>query len=173
MINNGTPQTTLHTPDLGLSDSARQGIVDTLRVVLADEHLLYIRLRNYHWNVTGPQFHALHEMYEEQYETIEDVIDDVAERIRTYGDFAPGTLREFVGLSRFDEKPGTYPDALVMTAELAEFHEAMVRHLRDDVARVGTDGLGDVGAEDFLTGMLQQHQEMAWMLRAFIQGQQI
>lgn len=169
MMNERTNTTTLAHPDLGLSDAARIGVVDTLRTVLADEHILYLRLRNYHWNVTGSSFHALHEMYEEQYDALEEVIDDIAERIRTYGEYAPGTMSEFIDMTRLEENPGHYPDAITMTMELVEFHEAMVRNLRSDINRVGGE-LEDVGAEDFLTGLLQQHQEYAWMLRAFVQG---
>lgn len=168
MINPDTRTVTTANPEIGLTDAERIGVVDTLRTVLADEYVLYTRLRNAHWNVTGPSFHALHEMYEEQYEAIEEIIDDVAERVRTYGEYAPGTMREFIELARLGENPGHYPDAMTMTAELMAFHEAMVRNLRIDVNRVGSE-LEDVGAEDFLTGLLQQHQEYAWMLRAFIQ----
>ncbi len=157
------------TPDIGLTDTARIGVVDTLRTVLADEHMIYLRLRNYHWNVTGPSFHALHEMYEEQYQAIEQIIDEIAERIRTYGEFAPGTMQEFLDMTRLEETPDHYPDARTMTMELVEFNEAFVRNLRSDVSRVSGE-FEDVAAEDFLTGLLQKHQEFAWMLRSFVQG---
>lgn len=168
MINTKTPTNTTIIPEIGLSDTARIGVVDSLRTVLADEHVIYMRLRNYHWNVTGPSFHALHEMYEEQYQALEQVIDEVAERIRTYGEFAPGTMNEFIQTARLKET-AAYPDAETMTVELAAFHETMVRNLRADISRVSGE-FQDVGAEDFLTGLLQKHQEFAWMLRAFLQG---
>lgn len=157
------------TPEIGLSERNRQGVVSILNTVLADEYTLYTRLRNYHWNVTGPQFHSLHEMFEEQYEQFAELKDDVAERVRSYGEFAIGTMQEFLEATRLSEKPGEYPEARQMVIDLVDDHEAMIRHLRDDIERVGSD-YNDVGAEDFLTALLQEHQEMAWMLRTFIEG---
>jgi starvation-inducible DNA-binding protein len=158
------------TPDLGLSDNNTDGVVQVLKVLLADEMVLYQKLRNYHWNVTGPQFRALHEVFEEQYKQLEPSIDEVAERIRTYGEMTPGTLSEFGRMTRLEEHPGEYPASRQMVIDLVSDHETLVRHLRSDIEQVG-DKHGDVGAEDFLTGLLQTHQEMAWMLRAMIEGE--
>ena len=159
-------KTTQH-PNLGLSESAMKGSVELLSTMLADEYVLRTKLRKYHWNVTGPQFHALHEFFEEQYEALAEVIDKVAERLRTYGEFAPGTLEEFLELSRLSEQPGEVPGAEDMVKNIVADHEALVRHLHQDSKRAGED-LDDVGLEDFLIANLQAHQEMAWMLRSFI-----
>lgn len=159
-------------PDLGLNVDDQQSVVRVLRTVLADEHLLYIKLRKYHWNVTGPQFLQLHELFEQQYKALEASIDEIAERIVQYGASAPGTLQEFQKETRLSEHPGEIPEAHDMVADIAADHEAMVRHLRDDVEMVGEDH-GDIGAEDLLTGLLQKHQKQAWMTRAFISGKQI
>ncbi len=154
-------------PNLGLSESAMQGSVELLSTLLADEYVLRTKLRKYHWNVTGPQFHALHEFFEKQYEILAKVIDETAERLRTYGQFAPGTLQEFLDLSRLDEQPGEIPNAEDMVKNVVADHEALVRHLHSDSKRAGEE-LDDVGLEDFLIANLQLHQEMAWMLRSFI-----
>ncbi len=155
-------------PDLGISDESRQGVVSVLTTVLADEFVLRTKLRNYHWNVRGTLFHALHEMFEEEYDQLAIIIDDIAERIRSYGAMSIGTLQEFKQNTRLDEEPGTYPDATMMVQNLVQDHETMIRNLRDDINRVDAQ-FNDVGAEDFLTGLLQMHQEMAWMLRSFIE----
>ena len=91
-------------PNIGLTDEQREGVAETLTRVLADEMTLYVRLRKYHWNVTGPQFHSLHELFEQQYTQLEAIIDVTAERIRTYGAMSPGTLAEFQQLSRLEGK---------------------------------------------------------------------
>lgn len=157
-------------PDLGLTDANREGVAEMLQVVLADEYMLYTKLHNYHWNVTGPQFRSLHKLFEDQYDAIHGQIDEIAERIRTYGVFAIGTMSELAGRSRLSEQPGVYPSAREMVMELVADHEAMVRHLRGDLEKAA-DQFGDVAAEDFLTGLLQEHQEMAWFLRSFVEGE--
>lgn len=154
-------------PDLALSEDIRGGVVEVLQTVLADEFILYTKLRNYHWNVTGTHFRALHLLFEEQYTAIETTIDETAERIRTYGAKAIGTTSEFSKTSRLQEQPGEYPEARQMVANLAADHETMVRNLREDVEKM--DEYDDVAGEDFLTGLLQTHQTMAWMLRSFLE----
>lgn len=156
-------------PDLGMSDDQVQGVVNVLKHLLADEFLLYTKLRNYHWNVTGPQFVQLHELFEKQYDALAEVVDNVAERIRQYGAFAPGTMTEFLELARLEEETiNTYPSARDMVARAVADHEALVRSLREDIETV--DDLDDEGAEDMLIGLMQEHQEMAWFLRAFLEG---
>ncbi len=159
------------TPDLGLQEKQRKDVATGLKVVLADESMLYQKLRNYHWNVTGRHFFELHIALEEQYTAIAEVIDEVAERIRQYGVFAPGTLAEFKQLTRLSEQPGVYPDARTMVANLVADHETIIRNLRDDINTI-EDKDDDVGAADLLTGMLQTHQKMAWMLRMYLEGKE-
>ena len=153
--------------NIGISDDRRQHVIDILNVLLADEFLLYTKTRNYHWNVVGPQFNDLHKFFEAQYEQLDEVIDEVAERVRALGGRAFGTLEEFRTKPRLGEKPGTTPAARDMLATLLEDHEALVRALRDDIDAV-TDRHRDVGTADFLTGLLEQHEKSAWMLRAFL-----
>lgn len=159
-------------PNIGLSAEAQAGVVKILSAVLADEFVLYTRLRKYHWNVTGPEFFSLHAVFEKQYTAIEQTIDIVAERIRTYGVFAPGTLEEFKEHARLKEQPGVNPDAQQMVEDIVSDHEAMVRSLREDIEAID-DNFDDVGAEDLLTGLMQDHQTQAWMLRSLLQGKSV
>jgi starvation-inducible DNA-binding protein len=159
-------------PQLGLSKENRIGVINLLNTVLADEHVLYTKLRNYHWNVVGPQFHALHEFFEDQYNEVKEVGDEVAERVRAHGGHAIGTLTEFIQQTRLVEQPDTYPSAHTMVSDLVSDHEAMVRHLREDAAQcAGT--YEDVATEDLLIGLIQKHEKMAWMLRSFIEGESV
>lgn len=151
--------------DLGVAKEHIPGITAILKTLLADEVILYTRLRNYHWNVNGPHFYPLHQLFEAQYDEVEAIIDEVAERIRQFGVAAPGTLAEFQQMARLKEQPGEVPAAMAMVATLAGDHEALVRFLREDIETID-DEADEVGVEDLLTGLLQQHQKMAWMLRA-------
>jgi len=159
--------TKIQSPDLGLTDDAMTGAVNILSTLLADEFLLRLKLRKFHWNVTGPQFLSLHEMFEEQYTALTVFIDEVAERLRTYGVMSPGTMSEFTDLTRLEEHPAENPDAEGMIQALVDDHEKMVRYLREDIDVA--DDYDDYGLEDFLTAQLQEHQEMAWMLRSFLE----
>lgn len=160
---------TIH-PDLGLDDSARMGIVNILRSLLADQHILYMKLRKYHWNVTGLQFHALHLTFEEQYTQLGIQIDETAEKVREYGAFPQGTFAEMIELSRLSETPGENPSARQMLSDLVADHETIIRALRHDIDVIDDD-YDDVAAEDFLTGLLHSHQKSAWMLRATIEDE--
>jgi starvation-inducible DNA-binding protein len=156
----------------GLSNEQQAGVVDLLKHALADQHVLYMKMRNYHWNVTGPQFQSLHALIEQQYNQIADAIDDTAERIRQYGAFAPGTLKEMLELSRLSEEPGVVPTAREMVANLVADHEAIIRQLREDTRTAG-DQYEDISVEDYFTGLTQDHQKMAWLLRAHLEGENI
>jgi starvation-inducible DNA-binding protein len=151
---------------IGLSESNRDSVVKILNNVLADEYVLYTKTRNYHWNVVGPQFNDLHKFFESQYEALNDIVDEVAERARSLGGKALGTLAEFSQHTRLKEQPGKQPPALTMVANLQSDHEALVRTLRADLATV-MEKHNDAGTSDFLTGLMEKHEKMAWMLRAF------
>ena len=154
------------TPNIGIGDGDRQAVVGILNTLLADEYLLYTKTRNYHWNVTGLQFNDLHKFFEAQYEALDGVVDEVAERVRAVGGRAYGTLEEFRKSARLNEQPGAAPAAREMLSALLADHEALARTLRADVDRVTEHK--DVGTADFLTGLLEQHEKSAWMLRAFL-----
>jgi starvation-inducible DNA-binding protein len=153
--------------NIGLSDINRHSVVKILNTLLADEYLLYTKTRNYHWNVVGPQFNDLHKFFEAQYEQLDDIVDDVAERARALDGRALGTLDEFTRQARLKEHPGKYPDASGMLEDLLGDHEAVIRQLRDDLETAATKHK-DAGTSDFLTGLMEQHEKMAWMLRAFV-----
>lgn len=155
-------------PNLGISQTGRIELNSTMKVLLADEFVLYTKLRNYHWNVRGPNFISLHRLMEEQYTELAEVIDEIAERIRQYGDFAPGTLEEFRQLTRLSEQPGEYPDWRAMVSNLVADHENMIRTLREDTENIDED-VDDDAAESFLSDLVDHHQKMAWMLRMHLE----
>lgn len=154
--------------NIGLDDKQRAGVVGILNRVLADQHVLFAKTRKYHWNVTGRQFHSLHELLEEQYAQLAAASDEVAERARALGHPAIGTLREFLDCATLGEQPGDNPEAMQMVANLVADHEAVIRQLRSDVDATESE-YNDSGTSDFLTGLMEQHEKMAWMLRAFLE----
>ncbi|HMQ35039.1 MAG TPA: DNA starvation/stationary phase protection protein [Chloroflexaceae bacterium] len=156
------------TPDLGLSAANIQGITAILSRLLADEHVLYTRLRNYHWNVVGMSFGPLHELFQEQYESIAGDIDEIAERIRMLGATVSGTMTEWLQQATLSERPGDLPDDRGMIAQLVADHEAIIRNLRRDV-RATDEQYDDVGTSDYLTGLMEKHEKQAWLLRAHIE----
>ena len=155
--------------NVGLSEQDRVAVLDILKALLADEFVLYTKTRNYHWNVVGPQFNDLHKFFEAQYEELSDFVDDVAERMRAVGGWAPGTLVEFQQIARLTEQPGEFPEAERMLVNLLEDHEALIRSIRVD-SETASEKHHDVGTNGFLTGLLEKHEKMAWMLRAFLGG---
>jgi starvation-inducible DNA-binding protein len=156
-----------HPPDIGLSDTERRAVVAVLNALLADEFVLYTKTRRFHWNVVGANFSELHALFKAQYEQLEEIVDDMAERARTLGGIAAGSLEEYLDLTRLDEAPGERYDAHGMMAALLADHESLVRTLRLDLESCSVDH-GDEGTTDFLTGILQRHEKMAWVLRSHL-----
>ncbi len=154
-----------HRINTGLSDDQRAGVIEILQAVLADENLLYTKIRNYHWNITGPRFHTLHVFLEEQYKEIAKKADEVAERVRQVGGFAAGTMSEYLKLTHLKEEPGNRPPADDMISDLVHDHETIIRELRQGLDD-SQEKFEDAGTADFLTGLMEDHEEMAWMLRA-------
>ncbi len=151
--------------NIGLTDEQRKQIADGLAKVLADSYSLYIKTHNYHWNVTGPQFNALHTMFEQQYTELSVAVDEIAERIRALGFLAPGSYREFSALTSIEEGDNTL-SAEAMVADLVAGQETVVRTCRE-LIEIANDASDDPTA-DLLTVRMQTHEKTAWMLRAMI-----
>lgn len=156
--------------NIGLSDQERQSVVEILNRVLADAYLLLIKTKKYHWDVVGPQFRTLHELWEEHYEALTVSIDAIAERVRMLNGYPLGTADAFLKHASLKEHPGDLPNAQEMVKRLVIDHEQVIRNLRDYVDQVA-DKYSDEGTADFLIGLMQDHEEMAWMLRSFVEGE--
>lgn len=146
----------------------RAAVVALLNRLLADEYILYTETRKYHWNVTGPNFHDLHKFFEAQYEELNEVVDDVAERIRALGGWPAATLTEFSRSARLRERTEARLTAEQMIGNLLSGHEGLIRQLRHDSE--ACVGLHDMGTNDFLVGRMEQHEKMAWMLRSSLES---
>lgn len=153
--------------NIGIEMADRNSVANMLGLLLADEHVLYIKLRNYHWNVTGAHFKPLHELFEEQYTALAEHIDDIAERIRILGFLTPGSMDEFKRMSRLEETSHLNGDAQKMLENLLLDHEAIIQILRHDL-EVADKEHNDMVTSDFLTGLMEAHEKMAWMIRAHL-----
>lgn len=116
--------------DIGISENSRQEISNGLSKVLADSYTLYLKTHNYHWNVTGPMFQTLHTMFEEQYTELATAVDDLAERIRALGVYAPGSYTQFAELATVKEATEV-PAAKEMIADLCHGHETVAKTARE------------------------------------------
>jgi starvation-inducible DNA-binding protein len=156
--------------NIGLTDEQRNAVIGLLNADLADLYLLLIKTKKYHWDVVGPQFRSLHELWEEHYQSLTTNIDACAERIRMLGGFPLGTAEGFLKEATIKEHPGDLPAADEMVRRLVEDNETIIRNLRDHINKC-SETYGDEGTSGFLTDLLEEHEEMAWMLRSFIEGQ--
>jgi starvation-inducible DNA-binding protein len=156
--------------NIGLTNQQRDGVVAILNARLADTVTLYFKTRKYHWNVRGMHFAHLHKFFEEQYDQLEEAMDEIAERVRQVGGISIGTLEEFKSLTSLEEQPGVNPDARGMIHDLLMDHETVIQQLRKDVDKTGEE-LHDMGTSDFLTGLMEDHEKMAWMLRSHLEGE--
>jgi len=154
-------------PDIGIGEKILEKSINMLSVILSDEVILYTKTRKFHWNVSGESFMELHKLFQSQYTELEETIDLVAERISKLGGKTIGTTIEFVALTRLKEKPNQYAGQKEMLKELLADHESIVVELRKDI-EVSSEKTKDAGTIDFLTGLMEQHETSAWVLRRYL-----
>lgn len=152
--------------DIGISEKDRAAVAAELSKMLADSYTLYLTTHNFHWNVTGPLFNTLHQMFMTQYTEEWQALDSIAERIRALGHYAPGTYREYAQLSSIKE-PTSVPNAEEMVLILVKDNEAVAKTARAALKRA--DAADDQPTVDLLTQRLDIHEKNAWMLRSLLQ----
>ena len=153
--------------NIGISEKDRLQIAKGLSHLLADTYTLYLTTHNFHWNVTGPMFNTLHQMFMAQYTELWMAVDPIAERIRSLGHPAPGSYAQFTKLASVPDAPLNPPKALEMVRILVTGHEAVARTARQlfPVA----DKASDEPTADLLTQRLTVHEQTAWMLRSLLE----
>ncbi|MEM9233042.1 MAG: DNA starvation/stationary phase protection protein [Pseudomonadota bacterium] len=132
--------------------------------VLGNSYVLYVKTHSYHWNVTGPNFHSLHTMFEEQYRDIWASLDDIAERIRALGAFAPVSSRVMAETANIEEADNDVPSAQVMLQNLVEDHSRWLKDAESALDEASENG--DTGTEDLLAPLISAHEKMRWMLKS-------
>jgi len=152
---------------IGINEESRKAVSDQLVKLLADEFVLYTKTRNAHWNVEGTDFHSMHLFFESQYEQHDETMDSVAERIRTIGHYAPATLKSFLDLTHLTEKTRDKNDSLSFIKELLEDHESIIEFIRGNIDPFASK-YHDYGTSDYITGLMEDQEKMAWMLRSHL-----
>ncbi len=153
--------------EIGIKPANTAEIAHALNRLLADEHVLYIKTRKAHWNVESHDFITIHKFFEEQYKQLEELIDEIAERIRAIGHYAEATLAGFLAETQLSEQARSKNDSAGFIKTLLEDHEAIIIHLRENIDRFQEEWK-DAGSSDFITGLMVKHEKMAWMLRAHL-----
>ncbi len=154
-------------PSIGITTDHLTSVSHALNSILADEFVLYVKTRGAHWNVEGPDFHSMHLYFESQYHELEDIIDDVAERIRVLGHYATATLHAYAELTHLTEETVQSNNSEGFLKTLLNDHESIIIHLRENI-NAFNDKLKDAGTADFITGLMEKHEKMAWMLRSHL-----
>jgi starvation-inducible DNA-binding protein len=131
--------------------------------VLADSYALYLKTHNFHWNVEGPRFRDLHLMFEEQYTELAGAVDQIAERIRALGQYAPGSFGQFSRLASVKDAEGV-PKAEDMVRQLAADHEVVEKTIRS--ALPAAQRAGDEVTVALLIDRMAVHEKTAWMLHS-------
>jgi starvation-inducible DNA-binding protein len=152
--------------NIGISPKDLKKSTNILASILSNEMILYVKTRKFHWNISGNSFMELHKLFEDQYRIIESNIDEVAERISQLGEKTIGTMKEFIENSTLKESPKEYVSQKNMLEELLQNHEQLITEFRDYIPSF--EESNDAGSADFVTGLLQQHEKMAWILRRYL-----
>ena len=156
-------------PNIGLARADMDDTCGLLNELLANYQVLAVKTKNYHWTVVGLQFNDLHKFFEKMYGFLSEEADQVAERVRALGGRPLGSMAAFVERASLKEETREGLRALEMVQTLLVDEEALIRQLRDMIGRIG-DELGDDGTADFVTGLMEEREKNAWMLRALAQG---
>lgn len=151
---------------IGLSEHQCKQMVTALNALLADEFVLYTKTLNFHWNVVGHDFKPLHDFFRQQYEELFVAVDDVAERVRTLGGDALGSMSKFLATTRLKEATDKTLLSQEMLRVLLADHEVIICTLRENIELSAK--VGDMGTNNFLTDLMEKHEKMAWMIRASV-----
>lgn len=154
-------------PQIGISEKNLDRVIALLSTELSNEMTLYVKTRKAHWNVSGESFMELHKLFENQYKQLEESIDEIAERIGKLGGKTIGTMQEYSKLAVIKEAPGKYSSSKDMIKELLKDHETVINQLRKDIEDCSAKHKDD-GTADFVTGLMEQHETIAWTLRRYL-----
>lgn len=153
---------------LGFTHADKDEIVKSLNLLLCDQHVHYQKLRNFHWNVQGPDFYELHEVFEQQYNSVKKEIDEVAERIRVFDQRPFSNLYDYIQNSSIDESTGN-PGSVEMAQEILDDYETLLQRMMevsDAAAKIG-----DSGTIDLIYTYIRRLEKKHWMMTAWLKGQ--
>lgn len=140
-------------------------VAESLKKVLASSYILSLKTQNYHWNVKGPHFKQLHDLFGEQYNELNTAIDDIAERIRALGINAPANYSTYQSLSKIEDGKEDQ-DSISMVKDLANDQKKIVDDL--NIAIKVAQKAGDESTADLAIGRITAHEKNRWMLESSI-----
>jgi starvation-inducible DNA-binding protein len=155
-------------PNIGLDGNVRKSVMEMLNTLLADEAVLTMKTHSAYRHVRGPGFLESRTLFDEQFQQLNNISNEIAERVRMLGGFAISSFAEFLKYTRLEEQPGEVPDMMSLLAD----HEASVRFLRDD-ARKCLEDYEDHGTYALLVRFIGSHEKIAWILRSYIEPEKI
>ena len=152
---------------IGLPSDVRDKVIKLLNQHLADCIDLYSQTKQAHWNVKGPAFYSLHELFDKLAERVEDQIDMLAERATALGGVARGTARMAAEVSRLPEYPA---DATAGRQHLEALAGCFAKLAATTRAAIDTaSGFGDAGTADLFTEISRELDKALWFLESHIQ----
>ena len=154
-------------PNIGIPQKELKKSISLLTVLLSNEMMLYVKTRKFHWNISGNSFMEMHKLFEGQYVALATIVDEVAERISKLGEKAIGTMNEFIENATIKESPNAYPNQKEMLTELLANQEHLISEIRASLP-IYEDETNDAGTTDFVTGIMQKHETMAWIIRRYL-----
>jgi starvation-inducible DNA-binding protein len=140
-------------------------LISQLKTILGTNFALYLKSHGYHWNIEGSNFPQYHEFLNDFYNSVWAQTDDIAEKLRALGSYAPGSLARMLELADIQEA-SSIPDAMAMMRELESDNERFIIHLRAGIA--AADAAGEPAVGNFLQDLLGAHQKKGWMLKSII-----
>lgn len=150
---------------IGLSKKELTDSVKILTELLGSEMVLTVKTRNFHWNIKGRSFMEFHKLLDKQYDLLNELVDLIAERISKLGGTAVGIMKDFIDKSELKETSSA-PDQTKMLSILLEDQQNVAKTLRDHIEKLGETK--DFVTTDFLTGVLEKHEDMIWEIRSYL-----
>ena len=151
--------------NIDINNEGKAKVVNSLAILLANTSVLYMKTLNYHWNVSGPFFNNLHQLTNTQYNELALAVDEIAERIRKLGFYAPATYSEYLKLSKITEST-VILDFDQMIKDLVSSHEIVTKIIRDIFPLA--EEIKDQVTLDLLTRRLEFHESNLWILKVSI-----
>ena len=152
---------------LEISDRATEEVVIALNTLLADEYVLYTKIRNVYWNYSSPNYYELHKFFKIEYELIDEMINHIVKRVHALGYFSLGSMKDFLNVTRLSEGNDNFEHSTHITQLLVTDHKTIIGIIRENIIPL-TNRFKDLITSDLVTGIIEQHEKMAWMLNSFL-----
>lgn len=148
-------------------DQNNEVVVTFLNLLLADEYVLYTKTRTAHWNMDGENYFELHVFLENQCNLLSDLMDDIAEQIRSLGHYAIGSLKNFISIATMTDDNHNFKNSKQIFDTLLNDHETIIQIICHEIHPLSHQII-DPGTVTFITGIMEQHEKMLRLIRSFL-----